>query len=92
MEQRDPASQASPGREAPFTLLRCPTARSSLEGLGVKVREQRVVTGEAAGWGKQKLKVQSWRTARMSTDGEMKVTFGWGEGNYLNKGMHICLL
>lgn len=54
------------------------------------MKEQKVVTGEDGGTGKAE--VQSGRTARMSTDGEMEMTFGWGEGNYLNKGMHVCLL
>lgn len=52
MEQTDPASKASPRCEALLTLACCPTVRSSLEGLGVKMREQRVVTGEAGRTGK----------------------------------------
>lgn len=60
MEQRDPASQASPRREAPFTFLRCPTVRSSIEGWGVKMKEQKVVTGEDGGTGKAEAGSPEW--------------------------------
>lgn len=60
MEQRDPASQASPRREAPFTLLHCPTVRSSIDGLGVKMREQKVVPGEAGRTGKAEAESPEW--------------------------------